>query len=273
MVAPYSSISALRLFVYVTVAAVVVTALGNLVTYYYAAPLAGCGIAILISAPIAGRGGMWGGVAAVLAVTLAGLGGPALAEYGRVDRGEVVELADARVDLAATIEQAHHHRIRNGSLKFVHTIAPIVPSTAQPGRPALLYAACHDVGDYDGACIDAWHTPTRRFVPVEPDEVPCYLAMLPPQASSTAGGPVTFVYHVAPEAYLGQLRRRWFGAVWIPSLAWLLIGGLVPAFVQRFRRELDTRRLDEGRYTLSVTVRTADGSSQTRRTQVFIREE
>ncbi len=43
--------------------------------------------------------------------------------------------------------------------------------------------------------------------------------------------------------------------------------------VQRFRRELDTRRLDEGRYTLSVTVRTADGSSQTRRTQVFIREE
>jgi GWxTD domain-containing protein len=43
--------------------------------------------------------------------------------------------------------------------------------------------------------------------------------------------------------------------------------------VQRFRRELDTRRLDEGRYTLSVTVRAADGSSQTRRTQVFIREE
>ncbi|HEU4801112.1 MAG TPA: hypothetical protein VFS94_10800 [Gemmatimonadales bacterium] len=43
--------------------------------------------------------------------------------------------------------------------------------------------------------------------------------------------------------------------------------------VQRFRRELDTRRLDEGRYTLLVTVRAADGSSQTRRTQVFIREE
>lgn len=43
--------------------------------------------------------------------------------------------------------------------------------------------------------------------------------------------------------------------------------------VQRFRRELDTRRLDEGRYTLSVTVRAADGSSQTRRTQIFIREE
>ena len=43
--------------------------------------------------------------------------------------------------------------------------------------------------------------------------------------------------------------------------------------VQRFRRELDTRRLDEGRYTLSVTVRAADGSSQTRSTQVFIRDE
>lgn len=43
--------------------------------------------------------------------------------------------------------------------------------------------------------------------------------------------------------------------------------------VQRFRRELDTRRLDDGRYTLSVTVRAADGSSQTRSTQVFVRED
>lgn len=43
--------------------------------------------------------------------------------------------------------------------------------------------------------------------------------------------------------------------------------------VQRFRRELDTRRLDDGRYTLSVTVRAADGTSQTRSTQVYIRDE
>ena len=90
--------------------------------------------------------------------------------------------------------------------------------------PECRTKTCQDASE--SGCIDAWTTPTKTFVRAHPGEAACYQATL----AATPGlpvTPVTFVYYVAPEAYLAALRREWFARSWIPVLAWLLIGGLV----------------------------------------------
>ncbi len=229
--------SALRLFAYLTVAAAALTAIASVVTYASQGPLAGLGVAVLLGAPLAFRVRLWGALAAALACFLALLGGPALAEYSRVANGDEaidapellaqrpdvtrIGLHGARLDVAATSTNVHRHGAGKGSTHFEHIVAPIVPGMLQPGEPVHLYAACREASE--GRCKDAWATSTTTFVRAKPSELACYQQTLP----ATQTTPVTFVYHVAPEAYLAELRDQWFAVLWVPVLGWLLIGGLV----------------------------------------------
>ncbi|MDC0674210.1 hypothetical protein [Nannocystis radixulma] len=184
--------------------------------------------------------GVWGCVGLVVAATLAFLGGVPLGGYGRVARGEqgtvgfagvarhpeLVRLvvADARVDASRLAKTYHHHGSGNSSSSHQPAIAPIVPSSWQPGDPVHVYAACHDLSFDDRGCRDAWAVATDALVRVPAEDEPCYRELVPPGADLDA---VAFVYWDRPERYLGVLWREWTTALRVTAIAWLAIGALV----------------------------------------------